>query len=164
MGYIERCDDGSFNINLRPGEIVTAVPGCKTPKFERYCSEFVYDLHQRYPSRQGYIMYNEKEYPPASREFFTVLYDKYAEELANRIARISRRGGCKMYHNFCYDDFRAPRHLYGLGKPRRVCGMFLYALMMHDKGPFADKFDGRLFGVRIDVWGNGSFTTVFEWD
>lgn len=39
----------------------------------------------------------------------------------------------------------------------------LDALGMHDKGPFTDKFHGKLFGVRFDVWGNGAFTTEFTW-
>ena len=162
---IEKLENGSFKIILRPGEIVKAEPTHVMPTIEVYCSEFVYNLCGRYPSIKGYTSYTNEEYHlniSGCQEYFDWLFDKYAQEIVNRIQRISVKGGTQMYHNFCHDDFKAPRQL-GLGKPRRVCGLFLDALRMTDKGPYGKKFKGKLLGVGFDVWGNGAFTTHFNW-
>ena len=163
---IEKLEDGSFNINLLPGEIVVAGPGHITPKIEVYCSEFVYNLCQGYPKIKGYTSYDHDAYHlsiPGCQEYFDWLFDKYTTDLVNRMERISQKGGRQMYHNFCHDDFKAPRE-FNLGRPRRVCGLFLDALRMRKSGPYYKRFGGKMLGVGFDVWGNGAFTTHFTWD
>ena len=96
-------------------------------------------------------------------ELFTVLTEKYLNDVRESIFRAAKKGSREKYINFNRDDFKA--NFPGMGTPAQVQKAWLTEMCNPDS-KYMIEVDGKkltLEGIEADVWNNGKFTTKFSW-